>query len=80
MKLLDSLKHLFAESTLFQEKGRTNPVAQKNTKSGKRGPVKIGQGGTLDPLADGVLGEVASSPLPLDVTRILIWTWRGLFP
>ncbi|OSD01526.1 pseudouridylate synthase 4 [Trametes coccinea BRFM310] len=56
MSLVNDVKKLVANSPLFVEKSK---LAQK-AKSGKKGKfrrdaVKIGQGGTLDPLADGVL-------------------------
>lgn len=56
MELLESLKHLFKNSPLFAEgpAARGQPPKKKR---GGRGAVKMGQGGTLDPLADGVLGE-----------------------
>ena len=51
--VLDSLKHLFADSPLFAEPG----VMPKGKGRGSApSGVKMGQGGTLDPLADGVLG------------------------
>ncbi|KAH9901377.1 pseudouridylate synthase 4 [Cubamyces lactineus] len=57
MSLVNDIKRLVANSPLFVEEKK---LAQKGQKSGKRGKygrdaVKIGQGGTLDPLADGVL-------------------------
>lgn len=65
MSLLEDLKYLFSRSTLFRNKDGTQPSQSNNggNRGGKRkgasgnkliGP-KIGQGGTLDPLADGVL-------------------------
>ena len=59
MSLVNDIKRLVANSPLFVEEKK---LAQKGQKSGKRGKygrdaVKIGQGGTLDPLADGVLGK-----------------------
>ncbi|KAI9064423.1 hypothetical protein FKP32DRAFT_1541134, partial [Trametes sanguinea] len=56
MSLVNDVKTLVANSPLFVEESK---LAQK-AKSGKKGKfrrdaVKIGQGGTLDPLADGVL-------------------------
>ncbi|KAF8309472.1 pseudouridine synthase [Clavulina sp. PMI_390] len=65
MKLLDSLKPLFRESPLFitdETERQAHIESRKNGTNGKRWKrkgkgdgVKIGQGGTLDPLADGVL-------------------------
>lgn len=62
MPLLEKLSHLFGDSPLFVdaetlEKQRGMRLAGKGKRKGNRGPVKIGQGGTLDPLADGVLGK-----------------------
>jgi len=67
MSLLEDLKPLFAKSILFRNSDGTVPEDRTDgggTKKGRkfRGknknklqPPKIGQGGTLDPLADGVL-------------------------
>jgi tRNA pseudouridine55 synthase len=70
MSLLDALKPLFFESSLFvtdDAERRAFIGARKKRGKAKSGTrawsskklkgVKIGQGGTLDPLADGVLGE-----------------------
>ncbi|OJT08182.1 hypothetical protein TRAPUB_915 [Trametes pubescens] len=59
MSVVNDVKKLVASSPLFVEKSK---LAEKAKQSGKksrfrRDAVKIGQGGTLDPLADGVLGE-----------------------
>jgi tRNA pseudouridine55 synthase len=65
MAILDRLKTLIADSFLFVDsnelqKQRQNALDAKKPKGrGKfknQGP-KVGQGGTLDPLADGVLGK-----------------------
>lgn len=67
MSLLDDLKPLFATSPLFADAdgNRVNDKSRKRGKFGAKGKAKwaggvagapkIGQGGTLDPLADGVL-------------------------
>lgn len=63
MSLLDELKPLFASSTLFSDpSGKPAPNGGKRFKRGRGkwaggvvGAPKLGQGGTLDPLADGVL-------------------------
>lgn len=61
MSLLDDLKPLFATSPLFAEADGRRPkdASRKKFKGKWRGGVagapKLGQGGTLDPLADGVL-------------------------
>ncbi|KAG6917960.1 hypothetical protein DXG01_017144 [Tephrocybe rancida] len=56
MSVINDVKILIAQSRLFVEvdkleKSKGQKVKRKHT----RGGVKIGQGGTLDPLADGVL-------------------------
>jgi len=65
MWILDRLKSLISDSFLFVDekelqKQREKSAGGKQVKGrGKfrsKGP-KVGQGGTLDPLADGVLGE-----------------------
>lgn len=67
MHILDTLKPLLASSDLFYEPGTPEPHSKKHkgrrTKPWERAllqrcgrmPPKIGQGGTLDPLAEGVL-------------------------
>lgn len=75
MALLEDLKELLAYSSLFRNADGSVPASSggKGWRGGRRGrgkgrktpgapaPPKIGQGGTLDPLADGVLGEWAAS-------------------
>jgi tRNA pseudouridine55 synthase len=62
--VLDSLKHLFADSPLFAEPGGQPGVKPKGKGRGSApSGVKMGQGGTLDPLADGILGASSCSPL-----------------
>ncbi|KAM0787973.1 hypothetical protein ACM66B_006175 [Microbotryomycetes sp. NB124-2] len=62
MQLLDKLQPLFASSSLFKDDSNdAQQTKQKYNKRDKRSKfkhanrVKMGQGGTLDPLADGVL-------------------------
>ncbi|KAG6328841.1 hypothetical protein ID866_10248 [Astraeus odoratus] len=59
MSVLEDIKKLVSNSTLFveAEKLEKRQGKGKSTNRGKRGRdlIKIGQGGTLDPLADGVL-------------------------
>ncbi|SPO24576.1 related to tRNA pseudouridine synthase B [Ustilago trichophora] len=67
MSLLDDLKPLFATSPLFADADGKRPKDNNSRKRGKfgkgkgkwaagvAGAPKLGQGGTLDPLADGVL-------------------------
>lgn len=67
-QLLNNLQPLFSSSKLFQDPNKATELDQgankKGGKWGRRGKgrgrddkVKMGQGGTLDPLADGVLGQ-----------------------
>lgn len=65
MKLLNSLQPLFSRSPLFTDGHSVHPSdctssgqpksKSKRSKSRRKALVKIGQGGTLDPLASGVL-------------------------
>lgn len=61
MSVINDIKQLVASSRLFVEAEKLAEQKAsgkvKISRRGKRGrePVKIGQGGTLDPLADGVL-------------------------
>lgn len=59
MSVVNDIKKLVVTSKLFVEADKLGQ--QKSARQQKRGKfakdvVKIGQGGTLDPLADGVLG------------------------
>ncbi|KAI3620048.1 hypothetical protein CBS9595_002015 [Malassezia furfur] len=79
MELLDKLKPLLASSSLFYPTNAPAPFssAAKKLKRPKpwekallekcgRLPPKIGQGGTLDPLAEGVLGLLGSATSSYD--------------
>lgn len=58
MKLLNQVNELLASSELFlDQKNEGHHRARKYKRRGRAGKVKLGQGGTLDPLASGVLGE-----------------------
>lgn len=67
MSIIEDIKQLVVQSKLFVP---ADKLVQSKNNSGKRGykrgrgggVVKIGQGGTLDPLADGVLGTYISLP------------------
>lgn len=64
MRIIDAITPLLVESRLFDDPDKTRQPAApaKKKKNYTHMGLKIGQGGTLDPLADGVLGEeVASS-------------------
>ena len=64
MALINDLKRLVARSKLFVHQEKLG----KNRVEGKRDRVKIGQGGTLDPLADGVLGSFALHGIHVPIT------------
>lgn len=66
MKLLNTVNELLASSELFldQEK-QGHHRARKYKKGGRAGKVKLGQGGTLDPLASGVLGKSVRAKLSI---------------
>lgn len=65
MKVIDAITPLLVESRLFEDPERVKHAAAGQQKKRKKNlthmGLKIGQGGTLDPLADGVLGESRSS-------------------
>lgn len=60
MSIVNDIQQLVARSKLFADAEKLDKVKDKkiDRKRGKRSreAVKMGQGGTLDPLADGVLG------------------------
>ena len=59
MAVVNDIKKLVIKSRLFVQEDKLNQrKPHKEKKRGRFGKevVKIGQGGTLDPLADGVLG------------------------
>jgi tRNA pseudouridine55 synthase len=56
MSIIDSIKPLLCESKFFLPPNTNNHTRADAKKMMKRkGGLKVGQGGTLDPLADGVL-------------------------
>ena len=67
MHVVNELKKLICHSRLFvdEEKLKKSP----GKKRGRRDNVKIGQGGTLDPLADGVLGQLSFGWETLGIVR-----------
>lgn len=64
MKVIDAITPLLVESRLFEDAEKIKFTASHAHKKRKKNlthlGLKIGQGGTLDPLADGVLGEFLS--------------------
>lgn len=62
MSIIHDIQQLVARSKLFVTADKLEKMKEKKIPNKRRGKqvrenVKIGQGGTLDPLADGVLGE-----------------------
>ena len=68
MSVLNDIKQLINQSRLFVDPAKQK-VAGRRRKS-SRDVVKIGQGGTLDPLADGVLGKGDLSVYSASVSRV----------
>lgn len=60
MRCIDDITPLLLDSKLFYDPERIKPQEKRKRKQNlTHMGLKIGQGGTLDPLADGVLGESA---------------------
>lgn len=57
MSVLEDIKQLVGNSRLFVDP-RKLENRTGGSKKKRKNTVKIGQGGTLDPLADGVLGTI----------------------
>jgi len=55
MSVLEDIKQLVGNSRLFVDARKLENRIGKNSRKRRKDTVKIGQGGTLDPLADGVL-------------------------
>ena len=67
MHVVNEIKTLIHKSKIFMDESKIEDSTQKK-KGGKRkrrekSGLKIGQGGTLDPLADGVLGKCTLLPM-----------------
>ena len=67
MTVVNTIKPLLSSSRLFLSQGDTHKNSKVNVKRRRKRAgkdmVKMGTGGTLDPLADGVLGMCPSAPL-----------------
>jgi len=82
MSIVNDIQQLVARSRLFVdpeklEKMKGKKLDRRRGKAGREA-VKIGQGGTLDPLADGVLGEPFSGARDLFPETIQYpsdWSW-----
>ena len=62
MHVVNQLKTLINNSRLFVNKEKLEKTAGK--RRSRKDNVKTGQGGTLDPLADGVLGQCSWLEIP----------------
>lgn len=58
MSVLEDIKRLVGNSRLFVDPRKLENRTGKESRKRRKDAVKIGQGGTLDPLADGVLGTI----------------------
>lgn len=58
MAVLEDIKQLVGNSRLFVDPRKLENRTGKEGRKRRKDAVKIGQGGTLDPLADGVLGTI----------------------
>lgn len=71
MTILNQLQPLLASSDVFQKEKKVEKWKAKYKGKGSR--VKLGQGGTLDPLADGVLGELVGLAFISETGMTLQW-------
>jgi tRNA pseudouridine55 synthase len=58
MSVLEDIKQLVGNSRLFVDARKLENRPGKDGRKRRKDAIKIGQGGTLDPLADGVLGKI----------------------
>jgi tRNA U55 pseudouridine synthase TruB len=65
MSIINDIQRLVSRSMLFADAEKNKGTKADHGRRGKRArdAIKIGQGGTLDPLADGVLGALDSNTL-----------------
>lgn len=82
MSIVNDIQQLVARSRLFVDPEKLEKIKGKklDRRRGKAGreAVKIGQGGTLDPLADGVLGKPPSQARDLFSETVQYpsdWSW-----
>ena len=79
MSVLEDIKRLINKSRLFVDAQKLENRSGSNGGRKKRNEgVKIGQGGTLDPLADGVLGAIRIIfPIETLVTNPVVGVGKG---
>ena len=83
MSIVNDIQRLVARSKLFVDaeklektKGTTADHGRREKRA--RAAIKIGQGGTLDPLADGVLGALDSNTSKLFFCNLIVHQWLVL--
>lgn len=83
MSIINDLQRLVARSRLFVDAEKLEKIKGTKIDYGRRGKhareaVKIGQGGTLDPLADGVLGALDSNTSKFLSHNLIAHQWSVL--
>ena len=83
MSIINDIQRLVARSMLFVdaeklEKTKGTKVDHGRRRKHAREAIKIGQGGTLDPLADGVLGALDLNTLKFHSRNLIAHQWLVL--
>jgi tRNA pseudouridine55 synthase len=83
MSIVNDLQRLVARSRLFVDAEKLEKFKGSKADHGRRGKhareaIKIGQGGTLDPLADGVLGALDSNTSNFLSRNLITHQWLVL--
>jgi hypothetical protein len=83
MSVINDLQRLVARSRLFVDAEKLEKFKGSKADHGRRGKhareaIKIGQGGTLDPLADGVLGALDSNTSNFLSRNLITHQWLVL--
>jgi hypothetical protein len=78
MAIINDLKMLVMRSKLFMDADKLEKLKDKKPSRRGKNDIKIGQGGTLDPLADGVLGDPNRHVGVFELTRTTSgWRWES---
>lgn len=83
MSIINDLQRFVARSGLFVDREKLEKIKGSKADHGRRGKhareaIKIGQGGTLDPLADGVLGALDSNTSKFLSRNLIAHQWLVL--
>ena len=83
MSIINDLQRLVTRSRLFVDAEKLERTKGTGADQGRRGKhareaIKIGQGGTLDPLADGVLGALDSNTSKFLSRNLIVHQWLVL--